>query len=102
MGVRILNNFVVLGNWTEQGIKNIKDAPKRAKLVKEMVQKSGGEIETYYTIGKFDFVAFIKLPKEDDIMSIMLCLASMGNIRTTTMKAWTEEETTKMLTTPHP
>lgn len=100
--MKILFNFVVLGNWTEQGIKNVKDAPKRAILVKEMVKKAGGEIETYYTLGKFDFVAFIKLPNEDDIMAIMLCLASMGNIRTTTMKAWTEEEIAKMLTTPHP
>ena len=102
MGVKVLFNFVVLGNWTEQGVKKIKEAPKRAEVVRDMVEKAGGKIQTYYTLGKYDFVAVIELPKEDDIMAILLCLASMGNIRTTTMKAWTESETAKIIMTPHP
>jgi len=47
-------------------------------------------------------VAIIELPKEDDIMAILLCLGSMGNVRTRTMKAWTESEATKILSALHP
>ena len=101
-GVNILPVFVVLGNWTEEGIRNIKEAPKRAKLAGDMVEKAGGKMQTLYTLGKYDFVARIELPKEVDIMAILLCLGSMGNIRTTTMKAWSESQVNKMLTTPHP
>jgi uncharacterized protein with GYD domain len=100
--VKILSVFVVLGNWTEQGIRNIKEAPKRAKVANDMVEKAGGKMQTLYTLGKYDFVAIIELPKEDDIMAILLCIGSMGNVRTTTMKAWSEAQVTKMLTTPHP
>lgn len=100
--MKILPIFVVLGNWTEQGIRNIKEAPKRAKVAKDMVEKAGGKMQTLYTLGKCDFVSIIELPKEDDIMGILLCLGSMGNVRTTTMKAWNESEVAKMLTTPHP
>ena len=101
-GVKNLPIFVVLGNWTEQGIRNIKEAPKRDKVAKDMVEKAGGKMQTLYTLGKCDFVSIIELPKEDDIMGILLCLGSMGNVRTTTMKAWKESELAKMLTTPHP
>jgi uncharacterized protein with GYD domain len=97
-----LYNFVVLGNWTKKGLKNITQAPKRAKQANDMVTNAGGTMQTFYTLGEYDFISIIELPKEDDIMAILLCLASMGNIKTKTMKAWTEEEAAKMLTAPHP
>lgn len=100
--MKFLPIFVVLGNWTEQGIKNVKDAPNRAKVAKDMVEKAGGKMQTFYTLGKCDFVSIIELPKEDDVMAILLCLGSMGNVRTITMKAWSESQVAKMLATPHP
>ena len=77
-------------------------APKLAKVANDMVEKAGGKMQTLYTLGKCDFISIIELPKEDDIMAILLCLGSMGNVRTTTMKAWSESEVAKMLATPHP
>jgi len=100
--VKVLPVFVVLGNWTEKGIQNVTEAPKRAKVANDMVKKAGGKMQTFYTLGKYDFVAIIELPKEDDIMAILLCLGSMGNVRTRTMKAWTESEATKILSALHP
>jgi uncharacterized protein with GYD domain len=44
----------------------------------------------------------VEIPKDEDLMAILLCVGSMGNIRTTTMKAWTEAEGAKLLTAPHP
>lgn len=100
--MKVLPVFVVLGNWTDQGIRNITEAPKRAKVANDMVKKAGGKMQTFYTLGKYDFVAIIELPKDEDIMAILLCLGSMGNIRTTTMKAWTESEAAKIISAPHP
>jgi uncharacterized protein with GYD domain len=97
-----LSSFVVLGNWTEQGIKKVADAPERIKETRRMVEKAGGKMQLFYTAGKYDFVMIVEIPKDDDMMAIMLCLSSMGNIRTITMKAWTEVEGAKIISAPHP
>ena len=94
--------FIVLGNWTDQGIRKITEAPKRAKVAHDMVNKAGGKMQLFYTMGKYDFVAIVEVPKDEDYMAIILCLGSMGNFRTVTMKAWTESEAAKLLTAPHP
>ncbi|MFW6111074.1 MAG: GYD domain-containing protein [Thermoproteota archaeon] len=94
--------FVVLGNWTDQGIKNVKEAPGRDKEAREMVENAGGSIQIFYTLGDYDFVAIIEIPKDEDLVSILLCLGSMGNVRTSTMKAWKESEVAEMLKAPHP
>jgi uncharacterized protein with GYD domain len=94
--------FVVLGNLTDQGIRKITEAPKRDKAVHNMVNKAGGKMQVFYTLGKYDFIAIIEVPKDEDIMAILLCIGSMGNVRTTTMKAWTEAEAAKIITAPHP
>jgi len=100
--VRILGNFIVFGHWTEQGIKKVTEAPARIKKTRNMIEKAGGKMQLFYTAGKYDFVMTVEIPKDDDLMAILLCLGSMGNIRTTTMKAWTETEGAKILMTPHP
>jgi uncharacterized protein with GYD domain len=100
--VRILSNFVVFGNWTEQGIKKVSEAPARIKETRSMIEKAGGKMQLFYTAGKYDFVMIVEIPNDDDLMAILLCIGSMGNIRTTTMKAWTEAESAKILTAPHP
>jgi uncharacterized protein with GYD domain len=93
--------FVVLGSWTDQGIKNVKDAPERAKKAHEMFAKAGGKMQMYYTLGKIDFVGIVEVPKEEDAAKVLLCIGSMGNIRTKTMRAWTEAEFAKMVSEGH-
>ena len=90
--------FVVLGKWTDQGIRSVQDAPERAKKAKNMFEKAGGNMHIYYTLGKYDFVGIVEVPKDEDIAKILLCIGSMGNIRTKTMKAWTETEFEKLIT----
>jgi uncharacterized protein with GYD domain len=94
--------FVVLGNLTAQGIQKITEAPKRDKAVHDMVNKAGGKMQVFYTLGKYDFISIIEVPEDEDIMAILLRIGSMGNVRTTTMKAWTEAEAAKIITAPHP
>ena len=100
--MKVLPSFVVLGNWTEQGIKNVQVAPDRIKTTRNMVEKAKGKMQLFYTLGKYDFVMIVEVPSDEDIMAILLCLGSMGNVRTTTMKAWTESEGAKILSAPHP
>ena len=100
--VRVLSSYVVFGNWTEQGIKQVSDAPERIKKTRSMIEKAGGKMQLFYTAGKYDFVMIVDIPKDDDLMAILLCICSMGNIRTVTMKAWTEAEGAKILTASHP
>jgi len=95
-------SFIVLGNWTEQGIKNIQQAPNRIKTTHELVEKAGGKMQLYYTLGEYDFVMVVEVPNDDAIGGILACLGSMGNVRTRTLKGWTEEEGAKILSAPHP
>jgi uncharacterized protein with GYD domain len=67
-----------------------------------MIEKAGGKLQFFTTMGKYDFVLFVEIPKDEDLAAILLCTGSLGNIRTTTMKAWTEAEAAKLLTGPHP
>jgi uncharacterized protein with GYD domain len=100
--VKRLHSFVVLGNWTDQGIRNVEEAPKRIETNRGMVEKVGGKMQLFYTLGNYDFVMIVEVPNDDDIMAILLCLGSMGNVRTSTMKAWTESEGAKILTATNP
>jgi len=100
--VIVLSNFVILGNWTDQGIKNVAAAPERIKAARGMIEKAGGKMQLFTTMGEYDLVMIVEMPKDEDLAAILLCIGSMGNIRTKTMKAWTEAEAAKILTAPHP
>ena len=84
--------FIILGNFTEQGIKNVKDVSKRDESARSMIEEAGGNMEIYYTLGEYDFIAIIELPKDEDIVKFLLQVGSLGNVRTKTLKAWSESE----------
>ena len=90
--------YVVLMNWTDQGIKNVKDTIKRAQDFKNALEKSGGKmLDAYYTMGKHDFVVTVELPNDESAMSILLALGAGGNARTTTLKAFSLSEAEKIV-----
>jgi uncharacterized protein with GYD domain len=67
-----------------------------------MVERAGGKMQLLMTMGEYDFIMIVEIPKDEDMAAILLCVGSMGNIRTRTMKAWTEQEAVKIITAPHP
>jgi uncharacterized protein with GYD domain len=90
--------YVILWNWTDQGIKNIKEAPKRADTFKAEMQKAGGKvISILHTAGQYDGIVIAEAPSDDVIMSCLLSLGSKGNVRTTTLKAFSESEAAKVI-----
>jgi uncharacterized protein with GYD domain len=89
-------SYLVLWSWTDQGLRNFKDSPKRVEAFKQLVQKNGGKVVQFlYTLGKYDGATIVEAPSDEAFMKIALGVASLGNIRTTTLKAWTPSEVAK-------
>ena len=95
--MKVLPSFVVLGNWTDQGIRNVQDAPKRIKTTHGMVEKAGGKMQLYYTLGEYDFVAILEMPSDENLVKFLLQVGSSGNVRTKTLKAWSESEAHRVM-----
>lgn len=85
--------FISFLNWTDQGIRNVKDAPNRAEAARAAVKKLGGEIkDIYLTTGQHDLLVILDLPDADAMAKLALTLGQQGNVRTTTVRGFTEGE----------
>jgi uncharacterized protein with GYD domain len=90
-------HYVTLGNWTEQGISNVKDTIKRAENAKAMARKLGGKLDIWYTQGVHDIVALCEMPNDEAYNKFALSVGMLGNIRTISLKAWTQDEMSKLV-----
>ena len=85
--------YVMLLNWTDQGIRSVKDSPKRLDGVRKLAKDMGGEVKSFYmTLGTYDVVLIVDMPNNDKLASFALKFGSLGNMRSTTFKAFTEDE----------
>ena len=90
--------YIVLANFTEQGIKSVKDSPKRSEAVKAMAKKVGVTLkDVYWTLGAHDLVAIFDAPDEESMTALGLSLGKMGNVRTQTMRAFSAKEMAAIL-----
>ena len=90
--------YINLVNWTDQGIRNIKDAPQRIDAFKKAVEAAGGKLNGFYvTMGRYDIVTIIDAPSDEAYANIALGTASKGSIRTETMKVLTEAQFRNMV-----
>jgi uncharacterized protein with GYD domain len=93
-----MSQYILLINWTGQGISKIKESPDRYNSFKASLEKAGGKvIGAYYTFGEYDVVIIIEAPNDKVVMSLMLDVGSYGNVRTKTLKAFTAEEGVKII-----
>ncbi len=90
-------HYIALVNWTEQGIRTIKDTAKRVEGVRDMAQRMGGKLQIYYTMGEYDIVSIVEMPSDEAYNKFALWLGSQGNVRTKSLKAWTTEEAVKII-----
>jgi uncharacterized protein with GYD domain len=91
-------HYIILFNFTDQGIRNVKDTIKRAESFKAEVEKAGGKsVNEYYTLGKYDIVITVEAPNDETMMSIMLTTGSLGNVRSETLKAFPMDEAAKII-----
>jgi uncharacterized protein with GYD domain len=90
--------FMLSLNWTDQGIRNIKDSPKRAQAARELAKKVGVELkQLYLTTGDSDLVAFVETANGDNVAKFALALSALGSVRTRTARAWPEAEYAKLV-----
>lgn len=85
--------YVVLFDWTDQGVRNAKDSVKRVGQAREAFQKQGITIEAvYWTLGGHDLVAVMAAPDGETVAAALLQLAAGGNVRSKTLRAFDEGE----------
>jgi uncharacterized protein with GYD domain len=93
-------HYVILWNWTDQGIRAVKDSPKRLASFRAELEKVGGKlVGEYSTMGQYDGVVIVEAPSDETIMSILLGDASKGNFRSMTLKAFPMSEAGKIIET---
>jgi uncharacterized protein with GYD domain len=90
--------FIVLANFTEQGIRNVKDSPQRADAFKDMAKKSGATVkDVFWTLGQYDAVAIVEAPDDVSATALGLSVAKLGNVRTQTLRAFSAADMKNIL-----
>lgn len=85
--------YIGLINFTDQGIRSFKDSPKRIQAFKDLVQQMGGKVNSiYWTLGSYDVVTVVEAPDDETYTAGVLKQAALGNVRSTTLKAFNEKE----------
>ena len=88
----------MLAKFTDQGIRNAKESPKRADAFKEMAKTFGVTVkELVWTQGRYDIVTIVEAPDESAAMSLNLSLGALGNVRTETLRAFSAAEMTTII-----
>src|SRR5262249_21700105 len=90
--------FILTLNWTEKGIRAVKDAPKRSKAAKELAKKLGGELkQVYLTSGEHDLILIGESESGDNVAKFALATGALENVRTSRERAWSEQEWHKLI-----
>jgi uncharacterized protein with GYD domain len=86
--------YILLANFTDQGIRNIKESPKREEAFRKLCETMGAQVkDAYRTMGRYDVAAIVDAPDDVAISSILYSLGSLGNVRTETLRAFSRQET---------
>ena len=90
--------YISLMNLTEQGVKDIKNAPQRVEEAVKGLEAIGGKLVAFYTVmGEYDYVGIAEAPSDEVAMTFLMGLGAAGNVRTTTLKAFTAEQFAEMV-----
>lgn len=89
--------YIVLAKWTDQGMRNVDQVAAREKSAKRAANAMSGSHTVYFTLGQYDAVNVVEAPDEETAAAYALEIGTHGNIRTTTMRAFTETEFVELL-----
>ncbi len=85
--------YITLSKWTDQGIQDIRASPQRLDAAKEAISAAGGRMIAFYMVlGEYDMVIIWEAPNDEAYTATIIAIASRGAVRSTTLKAFTEEE----------
>jgi uncharacterized protein with GYD domain len=90
--------YIILINWTQQGLSSIKESPTRLDGFKHGLDQVGGTLRGFYMVaGEYDMIAIVEVPNDEAVAKLMLIAGAKGSIRTTTLRAFTEDEYRKII-----
>jgi uncharacterized protein with GYD domain len=90
--------FIVTASWTDQGIRSVKEVPKRIQAAREAAKKMGIEVKhIFLTSGESDLLIIVEAANGDSIAKFAMASGALGNVRTRTVRGWTEAEMTKLI-----
>jgi uncharacterized protein with GYD domain len=93
-----MGKYVLLGNWTDQGVRDVKNTVKRSRAAREAFAAMGVNArEWFFTLGPYDVVLTVDAPDDETLTKATLALAVQGNLRTTTMRGFGEKEMENLL-----
>jgi len=91
-------SYISLINWTDQGIRGSRETVDRANAAKDLAQRLGGAFTSiYWTIGPYDIVTVTDFPDDETATAFLLAVGALGNVRTTTLRAYTADEMTGII-----
>ena len=90
--------YIILASFTEQGIRNVKETPKRSEAFKDMAKKYGVTVkDIFWTLGQYDIVAIAEAPDDVSITALGLSTGALGNVRTQTLRAFSAADMKSIL-----
>ena len=90
--------YVGLLQYTDQGIRNVKDTTQRASAASDLAAKMGVKFsELFWTLGQYDLVILAEAPDDETMTAVMLKLASLGNVKSQTLRAFRSKEMEALL-----
>ena len=90
--------YILLSNFTDQGIRSVKETTKRADAFRETARKLGASVkEIYWTLGKYDVIAILEAPDVAAVTAVGLSLGAGGNVRTQTLAAFSANEISQII-----
>jgi uncharacterized protein with GYD domain len=85
--------YLILAKFTDQGIRNAKDSPKRAEAFKQIAETFGATVkELFWTQGRYDIVTIVEAPDEISATALNLSISALGNVRTESLRAFSAAE----------
>ncbi len=91
-------SYVVLGKFTEQGIRNVKETTKRAQAFREAAKAMKVTVkDIYWTLGRFDVVVTMEAADDESVAALMLKIGALGNLSSQTLRAFTEKEVASLI-----
>ena len=93
-----MSTCITLLNYTEQGLKAIKESPSRVEKARQLFKSMGGELKSFYLVqGRYDAVVISEAPNDETAAKFALTIGAQGNVRTETVRAFTEDEYRKIV-----
>jgi uncharacterized protein with GYD domain len=89
--------YISLLNFTDQGIRTVKETIQRADSAAELAQQNGGSLQVYWTVGPYDLVAILEAPDDETATAFLLDVGTRGAVRTTTLRAYDREQMSSIL-----